>query len=273
MHGHEIRSCSNCGLLFTVGPWSVAQARTLYGSQYFAGSTPEGYTDYAGLERALRRTARQRLLRLPRGRRLLDIGSATGTFLTEAGASYRTSGTDLSLDACRVARRRGLNVVVTDAVALPFASASHDVVTMWDTIEHVADPVAVLSEVARVMQPGGTLVLSTGDVSSWCARLGGRYWHLFTIPEHRYFFSRRSLTSLLERVGLRCTACYHAGGYYSPACLLERLVKSLVGNSRRIDRLLQRRWLREATLYVNLFDIMTIEAVRPPLATPREVPT
>ena len=266
-HGHEIHSCSGCGLVFTVGPWSLAQARVFYGRDYFSGATPEGYTDYVGLDRALRRTARRRLRRLPPGGRLLDIGCATGTFISEAQAVYRAAGTDISFDACRAARRRGLDVVATDAAALPFASASLDVITMWDTLEHMTDPVAVLGEVARVLRPGGTLALTTGDVSSWCARLSGRRWHLFTVPEHRYFFSPDSLIRVFDRVGLRCTACYHAGGYYSPAYILERLAKSLRAGVGAVERLHRWRCLRETSLYVNLFDVMTVEAVS--LASPK----
>lgn len=258
--------------MFTVGPWPIAQARAFYGAEYFAGATPRGYTDYAALEPALRRTMRRRLCGLPPGGRLLDIGCATGTFVAEASTVYTAAGTDVSLDACRVARHRGLDVLVTDAVALPFASASHDVITMWDTIEHLAAPVAVLAEVARVLRPGGTLVLSTGDVSSWCARLSGRRWHLFTVPEHRYFFSPHSLTRILDRVGLRCTACYHTGGYYSPAYLIERLVKTLFASTRGIEHLTRHRFMRGTTLYVDLCDVMTVEAVRPASPERSKVP-
>jgi SAM-dependent methyltransferase len=253
--------------MFTVGPWSLAQARVFYGRDYFSGATPEGYTDYLGLDRALRRTARRRLRRLPPGGRLLDIGCASGTFIAEAQAVYRAAGADISFDACRVARNQGLDVVVADAAALPFASASLDVITMWDTLEHISDPVAVLADVARVLRPGGTLALTTGDVSSLCARLSGRRWHLLTVPEHRYFFSPRSLMRVFDRVGLRCTACHHAGGYYSPAYILERLAKSLRAGIGAVERLHGWRWLRETTVYVNLFDIMTVEAVR--LASPK----
>ena len=260
--GHAIYSCCGCGLLFTLGPWSAAQARVFYGRDYFSGATPEGYTDYAGLDLALRRTARRRLRRLPPGGRLLDIGCASGTFISEAQAAYSVAGSDVSFDACRVAHSQGLAVVTGDATALPFASASLDLVTMWDTLEHIADPVGALTEVARVLRPGGKLTLTTGDVSSWCARLSGRRWHLYTVPEHRYFFSLRSLVRVLDRAGLHCTACYHAGGYYSLAYVLERVVKSLGASAVVIERLHRWRWLRETSVYVNLFDIMTVEAVR-----------
>jgi len=205
---------------------------------------------------------RRRLARLPRGGRLLDIGCATGIFVAQAMTDWRAVGTDVSLAACRVARQRGLDVVVSDAARLPLASGSHDVVTLWDTLEHLPDPLAVLGEVARILRPGGSLVLSTGDVSSWCARLSGSRWHLFTLPEHRYFFSRDSLEPLLNRVGLRCTACYHDGARYSAAYLVERLVKSLLGTTRGLERLSQLRLVRDATLYINLFDVMTLEAER-----------
>jgi ubiquinone/menaquinone biosynthesis C-methylase UbiE len=252
-----------CRLEFTAGHWSAADARGFYGANYFVGHGATGYTDYPSLEAALRRTARHRLARLPEGKCLLDIGCATGAFLSAARARYWVTGTDVSLAACQVAAGRSLPVTVADATRLPFAPDRFDVVTMWDTIEHLADPRTALSEVARVLRPGGTLVLTTGDVQSWCRRLSGRRWHLYTLPEHRYFFSAATLDTLLSQAGLRPVACTREGGWYPLAYLVERLAKTLRGSARGVRALLQASWLRNTMLYVNLFDIMLVRASKP----------
>jgi len=259
----EVRRCGRCRLEFTVGDWSPAAARTFYGSDYFVGHGATGYTDYPSLDAALRRTARRRLAELPTGARLLDIGCASGAFLAEAHARYRVVGTDISFDACQVAAERGIPVIVAEAAALPFPAGSFDVVTMWDTIEHLADPRAALSEVARVLRPGGTVALTTGDVRSWCRRLSGKRWHLYTLPEHRYFFSAVTLDQLLSEAGLRPVACKRDGGWYSLAYVVERLAKTLMGSARSVSPLLHSAALRNTMLYVNLFDIMLVRASKP----------
>lgn len=214
----EVRRCRSCCIEFAVGDWSPAQARALYGADYFAGHSGTGYTDYFGLDAALRRTARRRLAQLPSGAGLLDIGCATGAFLAEAEERYEVVGTDISLVACQVAAARNIPVVVARACTLPFSAGSFDVVTMWDTIEHLADPTAALSEVARVMRPGGTLALTTGDVQSWCRRLSGKRWHLYTLPEHRYFFGRDARQSL--ETGRPAAARMQKGRRVVFACVL-----------------------------------------------------
>jgi SAM-dependent methyltransferase len=105
-----------------------------------------------------------------------------------------------------------------------------DLVTLWDVIEHVADPLGVLREVARVLAPGGKVVLTTGDIGSAYAQARGVDWHLMTPPWHLYFFSRATLGALAARAGLRVDAVAARGvagdsrwSRSKPGLLLDRL--------------------------------------------------
>lgn len=260
----EVYRCRSCRLQFTAGDWSTAEALDFYGAAYFVGHGPTGYTDYPGLDAALRRTARRRLTDLPSGSDLLDVGCASGAFLVEARERYRAVGSDISVAACRLAAERRLPVVVAEGSTLPFPAASFDVVTMWDTIEHLSHPRAALSEVARVLRPGGTFALTTGDVESWCRRLSGKRWHLYTLPEHRYFFSVATLERLLQEAGLAVSVCRRDGAWYPLAYLVERLAKTLSGSVRHVSSLLQSSHLRDTMIYINLFDIILMQATKPP---------
>jgi SAM-dependent methyltransferase len=258
----EVRRCDGCIVELTVGEWSPARAQAFYGADYFVGHGDAGYVDYPSLESALRRTARRRLSQLPRGVRLLDVGCATGGFLREAQHVDRVVGTDISWDACRRVAGRGITAVVTDAGTLPFAAASFDVVTMWDTIEHLGDPRAGLAEVARVLRPGGLLALTTGDVDSWCRRLSGKRWHLYNLPEHRFFFSAAALTTMLKEAGLRPVRCRREGAWYPLSYLVERLAKTLLGSLPVAGGATRTAFLRDTMVYVNLFDILNVHAVK-----------
>jgi SAM-dependent methyltransferase len=102
------------------------------------------------------------------GARVLDCGSGTGyslAFLAGARPGARYLGIDLEPAAVRYARRRypALTLAAMDGLRLGLRSAAVDVVLSFEVLEHLepGQQVAYLQEAARVLRPGGTLVLST----------------------------------------------------------------------------------------------------------------
>ncbi|MGK5729167.1 methyltransferase domain-containing protein [Streptomyces sp. URMC 124] len=95
--------------------------------------------------------------------RLLDVACGGGLFGPHlAGKGYRVIGVDLSALALREARQHGYDAVLrADITRLPFTDASFDVVTAGQCLEHVPDPFLVVSELCRVLRPGGTLIVDT----------------------------------------------------------------------------------------------------------------
>ena len=128
--------------------------------------------------------------------RLLDVGCGTG-WLAEHFSDY--TGIDGSPDAIAAATARGRNVSLADVnERLPFEDASFDGVVLKDLLEHVADPVAVVAEVRRVLRPGGRVFASSPDAQRWV-------WNDYT---HRRPFTRVAFRLLfrdggfvVERVG------------------------------------------------------------------------
>ena len=95
------------------------------------------------------------------GRRVLDVGCGTGTMLGYLARYGEAEGVDADEQAVRFCRARGLDRVQHVANgSLPFADATFDLVTALDVVEHVDDDAAILSELRRVLRPGGTLLLS-----------------------------------------------------------------------------------------------------------------
>ena len=99
------------------------------------------------------------------GTRILDVGCGIGNFsalFSEAGATV--VATDFAESMVSATRRRygtSFPILRSSADAIPHADASFDVVIALDVIEHLYDPGRFLTEVRRVLRPGGTLVLST----------------------------------------------------------------------------------------------------------------
>jgi demethylmenaquinone methyltransferase/2-methoxy-6-polyprenyl-1,4-benzoquinol methylase len=121
-----------------------------------------------GVHRGWRREA-VRLSGAREGDRVLDCATGTGdlalSFKRAVGASGLVVGTDFCAEmlasAPGKARKAGLEVrfEVADALALPFANASFDIASIGFGIRNVDDPVACLREMARVVRPGGRVVV------------------------------------------------------------------------------------------------------------------
>lgn len=105
---------------------------------------------------------------------ILDLGCGDGT-LTAVFRDYadRVVGIELYFEACVEAGRRGLDIVRgnADGPHLPFRDGAFDAVVAGEILEHVLDPDALLDEAARVLRPGGRLVLTTPNLACWYNRL------------------------------------------------------------------------------------------------------
>jgi SAM-dependent methyltransferase len=93
--------------------------------------------------------------------RFLDAGCGTGNNLLHLGRRGRAVGIDLSEEAMRFCRTRGVAVVRGSVLSLPFSNGSFDAVTSFDVIYHrwVVDDRAAVAEMARVLKPGGLLLV------------------------------------------------------------------------------------------------------------------
>jgi SAM-dependent methyltransferase len=121
--------------------------------------------------------------------RVLDVGCGTG-WIADHFADY--TGVDGSPAAVAAATAQGRNVQLHDVGrALPFDDASFDGVVLKDLLEHVDDPVAVVTEVLRVLRPGGRVFASSPDAQRWV-------WDDYT---HRRPFTRKSFRLLFADQG------------------------------------------------------------------------
>ena len=115
--------------------------------------------------------ARARLVPPPArpGAVLLDVGCGGG-LLAPHVRGYRHVGVDVASSALAVAATRGVVPVQGDCTALPIATGSVDVVVAGELLEHVPDLPGTVAELARVLRPGGTIVIDTIN-ATWWARL------------------------------------------------------------------------------------------------------
>jgi len=179
-NGCDILQCEACGLGRTA-PITDFDPYAYYTGGYFSGEHTDGYADYIGAEPVLRREFARTVefirMLVPCGR-LLELGCAYGFFLEEAKRHYEVAGIEVAADAAEFCRSRGLNVVtgVAADATLYRLGPPFDAIVLLDVIEHLQEPHETLTLCATRLNPGGAIVLTTGDFGSLAARLLGAGW-------------------------------------------------------------------------------------------------
>jgi 2-polyprenyl-3-methyl-5-hydroxy-6-metoxy-1,4-benzoquinol methylase len=233
--GFHIVRCRQCGLVYVNPRYGEDALHEIYTESYYDhdgianGLEFYGYDNYLRDEENIKITFAKRLKTIERyvaKGRLLDVGCATGFFLDLArGQGWEVVGTEVSDFAARYARERfGLDVRVGTLRGLGLTGEAFDVVTTWDVIEHVLDPMAELQEMRRILRDDGILSIITPNAGSLVARLLGRRWEEFRrVREHVYFFSRNTLTRMLEKVGFEVLRVESADKVFYLGPAVERL--------------------------------------------------
>jgi len=155
--------------------------------------------------------------------RILDIGCGTGANLEMLSAFGAAEGVDVSPDALAFCRRRGLqNVHQGEAEHLPYEDGSFDLVTALDVVEHLDDDVRGLSEMRRVLRPGGfALLFVPAFLFLWGVQ--------DDISHHRRRYTVKELEQKLRDAGLTVERMTYANLSFFLPILIGRLLMRLTG--------------------------------------------
>lgn len=214
--------CADCGFMF-VEPFS---GFAIYDDAYYRGHGPDPYVDYEteyhdwrrsdrGLEFAdLFQIAEEKfqpedIAGAGKGAiRWLDFGCGAGAFLkylrergSLRGRPIELAGHDVGSYADLLKTKDGFRILDLDELRAE-PDARYDVITMIEVIEHLPAPVEPLSLVARLLKPGGLLLLTTGNLDSPIARRQGIHYRYCAPEIHVSLFNPRCLSRLYQRVGL-----------------------------------------------------------------------
>lgn len=137
--------------------------------------------------------------------RLLDIGCGMGYFLYACqNHGYDAEGLDISDDAALYIRNELKMPVAVGAIGnAHYENGAFDIITMWHSLEHCADPREYLEKAWQWLKPGGLLVVDIPNYRGTDAQKTWDSWKGWQLPYHLYHFTPDTLISLLEKYGFQ----------------------------------------------------------------------
>jgi SAM-dependent methyltransferase len=246
VNGFEIKRCINCGLVFANA--SESDITGIYEIDYYKSIYPDYESD-----RNVHELNNIQLLQkiekyFPPGA-MIEIGSAFGFFLDSARKrGWDTSGYETSKYASGLAHTKyNQNIENRDFLTITDREKL-DVICMFDTIEHLLRPSQYIQKAFNVLKKHGGLVITTGDISSWVARIFRKSWRMVQPPLHIHYFSKSTISSLLKQHGFDVLSISHEAKYQN----LNSILKYQFG--------IKKNAILQVPVKINLGDIMLIIA-------------
>lgn len=275
--GYNILRCESCKLLtLDFHEDYNAFLHSYYQKGYYTGDKKiRAYANYAEDKPNIIKNAHNILAKIkklkPQASKLLDVGCAMGFFMEEAQKlGFDPYGIEVSTYSANFSRKKFKDRVFLGAVEefyqkrnsfSKFKNTFFDVIILSDLIEHVEDPVSILKDLNRVLKKDGIIVLQTGDADSTWAYLTGKNWHFYAPPQHLYFFSKRTLTLVLEKAGFKVLRIDKVGKYVSLRYILHMIQYMNFGKIGDIvSQLIANTFLSKMPILVKLFDNMVVIA-------------
>jgi SAM-dependent methyltransferase len=208
--GHDILDCERCGFRHAVPLPDPAALEREYRETYYAQEKPT-FLSHAGEDQAWAELAQTDRLEIfeqcSAGRRLLDIGCGPGFFLkTASERGWQVKGIEPSRQAAAHARSLGVEVMegFFNAETAP-ALGRFDAVHLNNVLEHIPDPIALLTLARGLLDKGGLICVNVpNDYSPFQlaadAAMGTGEWWLAP-PHHLNYFDFESLSGLIEGLG------------------------------------------------------------------------
>ena len=157
----------------------------------------------------------------------LDVGCGHGEFIVAvqqySEGKIDVRGTEPNIHKQRSAIERGLNVSYFDVEA---HGQKYDVISLLNVYSHLPDPPAFLESLKKLLNPGGEIILQTGDTADFAAK---EHYRPFYLPDHLSFASERIVTDILKRLGFEILkVSKYPRTSFSPKAIVKEIVKAVL---------------------------------------------
>lgn len=193
-------------LLKTTPQPSIQNLGGYYESEDYISHTDSKRSLFEKLYHAVKQKALQDKVKLITGLtgskgNLLDIGAGTGDFANEAQKSgWTVTGFEPSEKARAIAKSKGVHLVDDTA---DLSECTFDIITMWHVLEHVPDVEKQITELKRLVKPGGHIIIAVPNFKSFDANYYGAYWAAYDVPRHLWHFSKTAIEKLFGKQDIK----------------------------------------------------------------------
>ena len=190
----SVADCRDCRLAYQTPRPSDDASRAYMNWRWSSDS--RYVTDSPGKRRSARKKLRHVQSVHPKPGTLLDFGAGSGAFVhacLEAG--WDAEGVERS-EAAVARAQQYYSVTLLDSIP----DRTYDVITLWDVVEHLRDPISILKELRSRLSDHGSLIMETGNWENWRRLIEGEDWGLYLL-DHHYYFTPHSLETIAKRAG------------------------------------------------------------------------
>ncbi|MDH7475915.1 MAG: class I SAM-dependent methyltransferase [Microgenomates group bacterium] len=196
-----IKKCLYCGLVQVNPLPSRKEINSLYQGDYYKNFQP--YFSQLNNHRKYFKKQIKEIKKYFKTGKILDVGCALGPFL-EVGRreGFQAEGVEISDYAVAYCRKKNLTAYTGTIFSIKKPNY-YDIITAFELIEHEREPLKMLSAAYKLLKKNGLLVITTPNYDSFWRKIFGRFWIGYRHREHLFFFSPKTLTIILKKVGFR----------------------------------------------------------------------
>ncbi len=206
---HKIYKCRKCSVEFLYPQLIDDELKELYSEEYYKSwgvdEDSKEETQTITIKKETAKIALKHISKYHNKGKILDIGCAMGYFLEEAKEKgFEPYGVEFSPFSSSIAVQKFgesniFNGILEDNL---FEKNSFSVITMFDLLEHVKDPVLVLKKAKELLKEDGIIVIATPDTATLSNKLMKKKWTHYKL-EHLYYFNPGSIDHLTKETSLK----------------------------------------------------------------------
>ncbi|MGL6193488.1 MAG: class I SAM-dependent methyltransferase [Thermoguttaceae bacterium] len=269
----RIYNCLHCTHVFVDGELSPEQLTDMYTNYYprsiFNVDDYKPYNKKSSLLYWLDGEDAYTHNHVPFNVKVLDIGCGyCETLGFHKNRGCEVYGVEADSHALAIAQRYGFNIDIGLFDYKKYEENFFDYVTMQQVFEHLVDPRKTLTEIHKILKPGGSLILSIPNLKAFGRYFFGKYWCAWHIPFHRHFFNKKSMELIANETGFSVETMksstettyllYNWGSFFCAGRKKGEKASAAYQTLGRFDSEIKKNWYISLYLFIQKYRLFSL---------------